>query len=134
MAEPDQVYTDMCDALKAMAQGEYRALTEAAPVQDQGLRLEQADLTPEELARVCSREQINEQYRKLMDTGGATPAEMHAAQMQAAVLGALEKAMRARFRTRVQSLVCGASRAYGQGQDTGYFGRVLPIIPLQMGS
>lgn len=131
MAEPDQNYSKLCEALKAMAQGELLALTEGKHELDKGVELGNQDLSQEELRKVLDRTELNEQYRKKLDDGGVTPAETHAAQMQVTILSAMEKAARLRHRSRVTSLIWGASRSYGQAQDTGYFGHILPAIPLQ---
>jgi hypothetical protein len=131
MAESDPNYAKLCTALKDMAQGELAAITAGTPEADVGLDLGAANLSQEEIAKALSRTEINEQYRKKLDDQGVSPAEIHAAQMQAALLSGMEKAARLKHRTRVAALVSGASRSYGQAQDTGYFGLVLPAIPLQ---
>ena len=131
MAESDPTYAKLCDALKTMAQGELAAVTQGTSEADRGLDLGAEDLSQEELAKALSRQEINEQYRKKLDDQGVSPAEIHAAQMQVAILSGMEKASRLKHRTRVAALVSGASRSYGQAQDTGYFGYVLPAIPLQ---
>lgn len=131
MAESDPNYAKLCGALKDMAAGEAAALTATAQEADKGLQLGLPDLTQAELTKALSRDTINQQYRKVMENGGVLASELHAAQMQVTILSAMEKAKRLHDRSRVDSLVTGASRAYGQAQDTGYFGLVLPAIPLQ---
>ena len=131
MAEPDPTYSKLCTALKEMAQGELTSLTEAAPDADVGLDLGAQDLTQAEITKSLSRDLLNQGHRKLMDTDGASAAQLQAAQMQVALLSGMEKASRLRHRTRLTSMVWGASRSYVQAQDTGYFGYVLPTIPLQ---
>lgn len=134
MAEPDPNYTKLCEGMKALAAGEAESVATTAFTAEPLLVLDAVDLTPEATRTALDRETLNQEYRKKIDETGATPAELHAMQMQVALLSGLEKAKNLRYRSRVTSMILGANKPYGQSRDTGFYGLVLPTIPLQQGA
>ena len=134
MAEPDPIYNQLCQALQAMAKGEADAITTNSPAKDKALTLGAQDFSDQELEASLSKQQLDNQYRRALDSAqGIEARRMISTLRQAAVLSGMEKAKRLKQRTRLQTLIWGASRSYGQGQDSGYFGLVLPTVPLQEG-
>jgi hypothetical protein len=131
MKQVAKEYKKLVDEIAKILKGEAEAVTSGNFGEDKTAQFEVKTLTHEDIRKALFlRQSIEADYQKLYDKGELTYADMAMLSSQSDIMSALERAYRARTRSRLGVLVSGVSRAHGQSQDNGYIKHVLAAYPI----